>query len=90
MGFLYSTSDGENVVARGMGLRPGDNVVVDELHFTTSFVHGRKPEDVAALFKRERIVVSLRERGTQVRAGVAMFNNRADVRRFLEVLATIA
>ncbi|MGE0363450.1 MAG: aminotransferase class V-fold PLP-dependent enzyme [Vicinamibacterales bacterium] len=36
--FLYSTSEGENIVARGLGLTAGDNVVVDELHYNTSFV----------------------------------------------------
>ncbi len=36
--FLYSTSDGENLVARGLDLQAGDNVVIDELHFITSFV----------------------------------------------------
>ena len=55
-----------------------------------SFVHGREPERVASLFEKEGIVVSLRERGTQVRASVAMFNNREDIRRFLKVLAKIA
>jgi len=35
---LYSTSDAENIVANGLALRPGDNVVIDELHFVTTFV----------------------------------------------------
>ena len=35
---LYSTSDGENIVTRGLDLKTGDNVVVDELHFLTTFV----------------------------------------------------
>ena len=41
---LYSTSDAENIVAHGVDLRPGDNVVVDELHFTTAFVLYRQLE----------------------------------------------
>lgn len=41
---LYSTSDAENIVARGLQLRPGDNVVIDELHFTTTFVLYRQLE----------------------------------------------
>jgi selenocysteine lyase/cysteine desulfurase len=42
--FLYSTSEGENIVARGLGLTRGDNVVVDELHYNTSFVLYREIE----------------------------------------------
>ena len=38
IGLLFSTGDGENVVANGVGLKPGDNVVVDDLHYTTEFV----------------------------------------------------
>ena len=38
IGFLFSTSEGENVVANGLDLRPGDNVVIDELHYETEFV----------------------------------------------------
>ena len=41
---LYSTSDGENIVARGLGLKRGDNVVVDELHFPTAFLLYRQLE----------------------------------------------
>ena len=41
---LYSTSDGENIVTRGLDLKPGDNVVVDELHFPTTFVLYRQLE----------------------------------------------
>jgi selenocysteine lyase/cysteine desulfurase len=42
--FLYSTSEGENIVARGVGLSTGDNVVVDELHYNTTFVLYRELE----------------------------------------------
>jgi Aminotransferase class-V len=38
IGLLFSTGDGENVIANGVGLRAGDNVVVDDLHYTTEFV----------------------------------------------------
>jgi selenocysteine lyase/cysteine desulfurase len=38
IGLLYSTGDGENVIANGVGLQPGDNVVVDDLHYNTEFV----------------------------------------------------
>src|SRR5262249_10829520 len=38
IGLLFSTGDGENVIANGVGLRAGDNVVVDDLHYSTEFV----------------------------------------------------
>jgi selenocysteine lyase/cysteine desulfurase len=38
IGLLFSTGDGENVLANGVGLKPGDNVVVDDLHYSTEFV----------------------------------------------------
>src|SRR5262245_32326937 len=38
IGFLFATSEGENVVARSMNLGRGDNVVIDALHYETEFV----------------------------------------------------
>lgn len=38
IGFLFATSEGENVVACSMHLGRGDNVVIDELHYETEFV----------------------------------------------------
>ena len=38
------------------------------------------------LFDESNVKVSFRESGTQIRAGVSLFNNVADVERFLEVL----
>ncbi len=35
IGLLFSTGDGENVIANGVGLKAGDNVVVDDLHYST-------------------------------------------------------
>ena len=35
---LYSTSEGENIVARSLDLAPGDNVVIDDLHFQSTYV----------------------------------------------------
>ena len=37
IGLLYSTAEGENVVAAGLELKSGDNVVIDELHYDTEF-----------------------------------------------------
>jgi selenocysteine lyase/cysteine desulfurase len=41
---LYATSDGENLVANGLDLQAGENIVIDELHFTTAFVLYRQLE----------------------------------------------
>ncbi|MEO8334289.1 MAG: aminotransferase class V-fold PLP-dependent enzyme [bacterium] len=38
IGLLFSTAEGENVVAAGLDLVRGDNVVIDELHYDTEFV----------------------------------------------------
>ena len=37
IGLLYSTAEGENVVAAGLELKAGDNVVIDDLHYDTEF-----------------------------------------------------
>jgi selenocysteine lyase/cysteine desulfurase len=50
--FLYSTSEGENIVARGLGLAAGDNVVVDDLHYNTSFVLYRELEQTRGIALR--------------------------------------
>ncbi len=42
--FLYATSGAENIIVSAMDWRAGDNVVVDELHFTTTFVLYRELE----------------------------------------------
>ncbi len=44
IGFLFSTSEGENIVAGALDLAPGDNVVIDELHYETEFVLYRELE----------------------------------------------
>src|SRR6266566_2597639 len=38
IGLLFSTAEGENVIAQGLDLVAGDNVVVDELHYPTEIV----------------------------------------------------
>ena len=50
--FLYATSEGENIVARGLGLATGDNVVVDELHYNTSFALYRELERTTGITLR--------------------------------------
>ncbi len=55
-----------------------------------SFTHGRDSEELKKVFLRENISVTFRENDTQIRASVAMFNNRSDVARLLGVLAKLA
>ena len=58
VGFLAATSEGENLVAHALDLQPGDNVVIDELHYQTEFVLYR------ALEARRRIELRIaRARG---------------------------
>lgn len=45
IGFLFATSEGENVVANALDLKAGDNVVVDDLHYETEFVLYRHLQD---------------------------------------------
>jgi len=54
-----------------------------------AFKHGVDPEAAASAFDKARVKVSLREDGTQVRAGVGFFNNQADVDRLLEAAASL-
>jgi selenocysteine lyase/cysteine desulfurase len=44
VGFLFATSEGENLLAGALDLKAGDNIVVDELHYNTTFVLYRQLE----------------------------------------------
>jgi len=55
-----------------------------------SFVHGRDQAELQKRFEKDNVMVTFREGGTQVRASVAMFNNRSDVEALLGVLKTMA
>jgi selenocysteine lyase/cysteine desulfurase len=46
---LFSTAEGENILANGLDLQPGDNVVVDELHYPTEFVLYRALEETKGI-----------------------------------------
>lgn len=52
VGFLFATSEGENIVAAALDLKAGDNVVVDELHYETSFVLYRHLEQTRGITLR--------------------------------------
>ena len=80
---LYSTSDGENVVTHGLDLQAGDNVVVDELHFTTTFVLYRQLEKERGIELR---IVPQKEG----RARIEDFEARIDQRTRLVSLAWVS
>ena len=52
IGFLFATSEGENLVASALDLKAGDNVVVDELHYETTFVLYRHLEETRKIALR--------------------------------------
>ncbi len=49
VGFLFATSEGENLVAGALDLKPGDNVVIDQLHYDTTFVLYKHLEKTAGI-----------------------------------------
>jgi cysteine desulfurase / selenocysteine lyase len=55
-----------------------------------SFTHGRDPKEVKRVLREENVSVTLREKDTQIRASLAMFNNRSDVAHLLKALEKIA
>lgn len=44
MALLYTTSEGENIVANSIDWKAGDNVVVDDLHYEAAFIIYRQLE----------------------------------------------
>ncbi len=44
VGLLYTTTEGENIVAGSIAWVPGDNVVIDDLHYEAAFVLYRQLE----------------------------------------------
>ena len=96
---LYSTSDGENVVTNGLDLQAGDNVVVDELHFTTTFVLYRQLEKERGIELR---IVPQKEGRARIEdfearidqrtrlVSVAWVSNRNGYRHDLRALAELA
>ena len=49
IGFLFATSEGENIVSSALDLTHGDNVVVDELHYNTSYVLYRRLQETRGI-----------------------------------------
>ncbi|MEM8860187.1 MAG: aminotransferase class V-fold PLP-dependent enzyme [Chloroflexota bacterium] len=38
MGLIYTTSEAENIIVAALDLKPGDNIVTDDLHYSASYV----------------------------------------------------
>jgi selenocysteine lyase/cysteine desulfurase len=96
---LFSTSDAENIVTRALDLKPGDNVVIDELHFITTFVLYRELEKSKGIelrivpHKDGRAPIEDFEARTDGRTrliSVAWVSNRNGYRHHLPALADLA
>ena len=83
VGLLFSTSDGENIVTSALDLKAGDNVVIDELHFTTTFVLYRQLEKARGIELR---IVPHRDG----RAPLEDFESRVDSRTRLISVAWVS
>ncbi len=97
--FLYSTSDAENIITSAMDWKEGDNVVVDELHFTTTFVlyrelekrHGIELRIVPSTDGRARVDDFAARTDDRTRLlSVAWVSNRNGYRHHLPALAEVA
>lgn len=96
---LYATSDAENIIASSLEWAPGDNVVVDELHFTTTFVLYRELErrhgvELRIVPARDGVVTpddfaARTDRRTRL-ISVAWVSNRNGFRHDLPALAELA
>ncbi|MDZ4376315.1 MAG: aminotransferase class V-fold PLP-dependent enzyme, partial [Phenylobacterium sp.] len=83
VGLLFSTAEGENVLANGLDLKAGDNVVIDDLHYDTEFVLYRELERTRGIELRVA-----RSRGGA--AGVAEFEPLVDRRTRLVSVAWVS
>lgn len=99
LAFLYATSGAENIIVSAMEWREGDNVVVDELHFTTTFVLYRELErragvELRIIPARDGIVTvddfAARTDGRTRLISVAWVSNRNGFRYDLPPLAELA
>lgn len=99
VGLVSSTSEGENIVVNSLGLKAGDNVVIDDLHYMTSLVmysqlaetlgiETRIVRNVDGVASPEAFAEMVDENTKLV--SVAWISNRNGYRHDLKVLADIA
>ena len=94
--FLFATSEGENIVAEALDLKPGDNVVavgLDKIEAHTVDLAHYLRKGLRKLWSRSlpksAIKVSFRENGRMIRVGAALFNNKSDIDHLLETTQKI-
>ena len=96
---LYSTTDAENIVASALDWREGDNIVVDELHFVSTYVLHRQLEEkegveLRVVPSRDGVVTTedfARRSDSRTRLlSVAWVSNRNGFRHDLPALAELA
>ena len=96
---LYSTTDAENIVASALDWREGDNIVVDELHFVSTYVLHRQLEqqmgvELRVVPSRDGVVTTEdfehRTDGRTRLVSVAWVSNRNGFRHDLPALAELA
>ena len=96
---LYSTTDAENIVASALDWREGDNIVVDELHFVSTYVLHRQLEqrmgvELRVVPSRDGAVTTEdfehRTDGRTRLISVAWVSNRNGFRHDLPALADLA
>jgi selenocysteine lyase/cysteine desulfurase len=83
VGVLFATSDGENIVAGALDLQPGDNVVIDDLHYETTYLLYQQLAESKGL--DVRIV-----RSEEGRASVEAFAEHVDERTRLVSVAWVS
>jgi len=99
IGMLFSTSDGENIITNALNISPGDNVVINDLHYDTSYI---LYQHLAATQGLEVRIVENRDGATPPEAfephidnrtrlvSVAWVSNQNGYRHDLEGLAELA
>ena len=81
--FLFTTADGEAIVTYGLDLKPGDNIVVDALHYTGTFLLYKQLQEEKGI--ELRIVPE-----TEGRVRVEDFEARIDERTRLVSVAWVS
>ena len=99
IGVLFATSDGENIVTRALDLRSGDNVVIDDLHYDTTYIlyqHLREARGIEVRTVRNRSGAALPEAfaeqvdGRTKLVSVSWISHQNGYRHDLTALARIA
>jgi len=73
IGMLFATSEGENIVARALDLGPGDNVVIYDLHYDTTYILYQKLAESRGLEVR---IVESEAGGATVEAFARLVDSR--------------